>query len=145
MFEAFWSTVRPGELALSPALPRVSEFITGVVAGDGSAGVVTVVDINTHDGNAATLTYRSSGGQLDGRIITAGDLSGFAIAPQRLWSFDADGYFFRLASEARRMPTSTTSTTTTLPWKNWRTSPSTRPQPRRQSKRLKSGSPDSVS
>ncbi len=91
----------PQPLAFADITPGTR--LTGVVAGDGSAGVVTVVALNPHGGNTATLIYRTSQGQLDERIITADDLAGIQAAPERLWSFDADGYFFRLASEARRM------------------------------------------
>ncbi len=77
--------------------------LTGIVVGEGSAGIVTVVAISRHGRGSATLTYRTSQGQLGERIITANDLAGVFTAHRRRWSFDADGEMFRLASEARRM------------------------------------------
>ncbi len=73
--------------------------LAGVVAD----GDVTVVAVETHDANSATLTYRTSDGQLGERIITTADLDVITEVSDRRWTFDADGASFRLASEARRM------------------------------------------
>ena len=64
---------------------------------------VTVVAVDIHGPNSATLTYRTTDGRLGERIVFADDLANLAEASERRWSFDADGAMFRLASEARRM------------------------------------------
>ena len=64
---------------------------------------VTVVAVDVHGPNSATLTYRTTDGRLGERIVFADDLANLAEASARRWSFDADGAMFRLASEARRM------------------------------------------
>ncbi|MCY3924838.1 MAG: helicase-related protein [bacterium] len=76
--------------------------------GDRLAGVVpnaavTVVALQVHGPDSATLTYRTAEGGLDERLISAADLADITPAPTSRWSFDADGELFRLASEARRM------------------------------------------
>ena len=73
--------------------------VSGVVAD----GVVSVVAIEMHGTSSATLTYRSSDGQLGERILTPDDLDGLSEVSEQRWTFDADGGMFRLASEARRM------------------------------------------
>ena len=64
---------------------------------------VTVVAVDVHGPNSATLTYRTADGRLGERIVFADDLAELAEPSERRWSFDADGAMFRLASEARRM------------------------------------------
>ena len=64
---------------------------------------VTVVAVDVHGPNSATLTYRTTDGRLGERIVFADGLANLAQASGRRWSFDADGAMFRLASEARRM------------------------------------------
>ena len=64
---------------------------------------VTVVAVDIHGPNSATLTYRTTDGRLGERIVFADGLAELAEASERRWSFDADGSMFRLASEARRM------------------------------------------
>ena len=64
---------------------------------------VTVVAVDVHGPNSATLTYRTTDGRLGERIVFAEGLANLAEASERRWSFDADGAMFRLASEARRM------------------------------------------
>ncbi len=78
---------------------RIGTWLSGVVADD----VVCVVAVEVHGAGSATLTYRSSTGQLGERIITPDDLLGLQEISEQRWSFDADGAAFRLASEARRM------------------------------------------
>ena len=79
-----------------------------IAAGARLAGVVpnasvTVVALQVHGPESATLTYRTADGGLGERLISAGDLYGLVPAPSSRWTFDADGELFRLASEARRM------------------------------------------
>ena len=64
---------------------------------------VTVVAVEVHGPNSATLTYRTADGRLGERIVFADGLANLAEASESRWSFDADGAMFRLASEARRM------------------------------------------
>ena len=64
---------------------------------------VTVVALQVHGPESATLTYRTADGGLGERLISVADLADLAVAPASRWSFDADGELFRLASEARRM------------------------------------------
>ena len=73
--------------------------LTGVEAGVN----VTVVAVDVHGANSATVTYRTTDGRLGERIVFAVDLANLAEPSERRWSFDADGAMFRLASEARRM------------------------------------------
>ncbi len=74
--------------------------LSGVVAGQEA---VVVVAVEQHGEQSATLTYRTPAGSLGERLLTTADLAAIAQAPQRRWTFDADGAAFRLASEARRM------------------------------------------
>ena len=64
---------------------------------------VTVVALQVHGPESATLTYRTAEGGLGERLISVADLAFLAAAPTSRWTFDADGELFRLASEARRM------------------------------------------
>ena len=52
---------------------------------------VTVVAVDIHGPNSATLTYRTTDGRLGERIVFADDLANLAEASERRWSFDADG------------------------------------------------------
>ena len=79
-----------------------------ITAGARMAGVVpnaavTVVALQVHGPDSATLTYSTADGQVAQRLISAADLATLTPAPTSRWSFDADGELFRLASEARRM------------------------------------------
>ncbi len=81
---------------------------TDITAGTRLAGVVpnatvTVVALQVHGPDSATLTYRTAEGGLGERLLSAADLDSLAPAPTSRWTFDADGELFRLASEARRM------------------------------------------
>ena len=73
--------------------------LTGVVPN----AAVTVVALQVHGPDSATLTYRTAEGGLAERLISAADLTALTSAPTSRWTFDADGESFRLASEARRM------------------------------------------
>ena len=73
--------------------------LSGVVAD----ADVTVVAVEMHGANSATLTYRTGDGRLGDRVMLVDDLAGLAEVSERRWGFDADGAMFRLASEARRM------------------------------------------
>ncbi|MCY3562215.1 MAG: helicase-related protein [bacterium] len=77
-------------------------------AGDRLAGVVpnssvTVVALQVHGPDSATLTYRTAEGGLGERLLSSADLATLTSAPTSRWTFDADGELFRLVSEARRM------------------------------------------
>ena len=73
--------------------------LTGVVPNI----AVTVVALQVHGPDSATLTYRTADGALGERLISVSDLAAFVPAPTSRWTFDADGELFRLSSEARRM------------------------------------------
>ena len=75
------------------------ERLVGVVPNS----AVTVVALQVHGPDSATLTYRTAEGGLGERLISAADLASLSPAPAARWRFDADGELFRLASEARRM------------------------------------------
>ena len=82
----------------------LSELERGIrVVGVIPKGPVEVVAVERSDGDVANLIYRSEGGDLDQRLVTAADAGRFEIATERRWSFDANGGMFRLASEARRI------------------------------------------
>lgn len=70
----------------------------GITAGED----VTVLNFQSHGPNA-TVTYRTTSGVLDERVLTAAELAAVSEVTERRWAFDADGALFRLASEARRM------------------------------------------
>ena len=72
---------------------------SGIVAGE----QVTIVAVEPHGPNSATVTYRNGAGRLDECLINRSDLDQVSEASSQRWSFDADGAMFRLASEARRM------------------------------------------
>jgi len=86
-------------VTLSLANFAAGQRLAGVIAD----GDVIVVAVDTHGPGSATLTYRSSDGQLGERILTSDDLGGISEVSTQRWTFDGDGAAFRLASEARRM------------------------------------------
>ena len=88
-----------GQMTLGIPDITAGQRLKGVVAG----GDVVVVAVERHGPDSATLTYRTSDGKLDERILTADDMEWVAEVADRRWTFDADGAAFRLASEARRM------------------------------------------
>ena len=67
------------------------------------SGPVEVVAVERASPDVVNLIYRSDGGALDQRLVTAAHAEGFRVATRSRWSFDADGGEFRLASEARRI------------------------------------------
>ncbi len=73
------------------------------LSGVSSGGPVVVVASIPYGGKMANLIYRSGDGTLGEKLVSAEDAQGFEVAPDRRWSFDADGDEFRLASEARRI------------------------------------------
>ncbi len=73
--------------------------LTGVVPNT----AVTVVALQVHGPDSATLTFRTAEGGLGERLLSSADLVSLSPAPTSRWTFDADGELFRLASEARRM------------------------------------------
>ena len=87
---------------------QVSIGFADLLAGQRLAGVIAdgdviVVAVDIHGPGSATLTYRSSDGQLGERILTSDDLGGISEVSTQRWTFEGDGAAFRLASEARRM------------------------------------------
>lgn len=64
---------------------------------------VTVVAVERHGYESATVTYRDAEGRLGERVVTSEDMLSIREASELRWTFDADGSLFRLASEARRM------------------------------------------
>ena len=88
----------------APSPLRFADIAAGTrLAGVVPNAAVTVVALQVHGPESATLTYRTADGQLGERLISVADLATVTLAPSSRWTFDADGELFRLASEARRM------------------------------------------
>ena len=69
-------------------------------------GAVTVVAVQWHGTQAVTLTYRRADGTLGERVLFRDDEAALRlVAPEMRGSFtfDGDGWLFRLAAEARRI------------------------------------------
>lgn len=65
---------------------------------------VTVVQIEWHGTSAITLTYRDDAGRVASEILFREAEERLEVEDEgRVWSFDADGELFRLASEALRI------------------------------------------
>lgn len=65
---------------------------------------ITVVQAEWHGTQALTLTYRDDAGRVDHELLYRANEAALAIeGAGRVWSFDADGRLFRLASEALRI------------------------------------------
>ncbi len=65
---------------------------------------VTVVNVSWHGSEVVTLTYRQGDGAVAEKLLFREDEAQLAlVAEGRPWSFDGDGYAFRLASEAKRI------------------------------------------
>jgi superfamily II DNA or RNA helicase len=74
--------------------------VTGLVAGV----EVSVLAVQRHGADAATVTYRGADGALGERVVYAADLSCVLVASSTQHRpFDADGADFRLAAEAQRI------------------------------------------
>jgi superfamily II DNA or RNA helicase len=73
--------------------------VRGLVA----AGDVTIVAVEPHGDAIVNVVFRDSGGNVGDRLLTAEQAAGVSVASERRWSFDADGFGFKLASEARRI------------------------------------------
>ena len=67
-------------------------------------GVATVKSVEFHGQNAVEVTFTDSRGALHARIVSREDEPSLdVVEAERVWSFDADGEVYRLASEARRI------------------------------------------
>ena len=72
--------------------------LRGLVVGE----VVEIISVVAHN-DTIELIVRASAG-IEERLITRADLESMdVVAATRPWTFDGDGAFFRLASEARRI------------------------------------------
>jgi SNF2 family DNA or RNA helicase len=67
-------------------------------------GVATVKSVEFHGQNAAEVIFADAHGGLHTRVLSREDQESLdLVEATRIWSFDADGNLFRLASEARRI------------------------------------------
>ncbi len=84
---------------------RLEDLTPGAVVRGVDAGqAVTVVAVEWHGSSCVTLTYRTTSGEVEHRLVYRGDEGGLEIEDRGpSWSFDADGHRFRLAAEARRI------------------------------------------
>ena len=85
---------------------NLKELTTGVViTGVSTDGPVEIVAVKWFGNSVAEITYKvPDTGHVDTRLITTDDISGLHILERNsLWSFDGDGYTFRLVSEALRI------------------------------------------
>lgn len=83
-------------------------LLDDLVAGERIAGLregpVTLLQVERHGEDAATVTFRTDAGDLSSEILYAADAA--RLRPQRAesrWTFDADPERYRLAAEAMRM------------------------------------------
>ena len=75
-------------------------LLRGIVPG----GTVTVVNVIWHGTSAVELTYKSDDGNLSNQLLYRIDEPRIEVVDgQHPWSFDGDGFLFRLASEAQRI------------------------------------------
>jgi len=66
--------------------------------------LVTVVNVQWFGTDALELTYKDPGGKVANTLLYRSDESRLEVVEQgRPWSFDGDGYLFRLVSEAHRI------------------------------------------
>src|SRR3984957_5564655 len=66
--------------------------------------IVTVVTVQWFGSEALELTYKGSSGRLANELLYRHDEPRLEILEHgRPWSFDGDGYLFRLVSEAHRI------------------------------------------
>src|SRR5438132_11990757 len=66
--------------------------------------LVTVVNTQWFGSEALELTYKDPGGKVANELLYRHDEPRIDVAAQgRPWSFDGDGYLFRLVSEAHRI------------------------------------------
>jgi hypothetical protein len=66
--------------------------------------LVTVVNIQWYGSDALELTYKTVSGKVDNQLLFRDDEARLEIVEiGRPWSFDGDGHFFRLVSEAHRI------------------------------------------
>lgn len=67
-------------------------------------GLVSVVSVQWFGSEALELTYKTAAGKVGNQLVYRTDESRLEVTEQgRPWSFDADGYLFRLVSEAHRI------------------------------------------
>ena len=66
--------------------------------------LVTVIDVQWYGTDAVELTYKEQNGRVGNTLIYRSDEDRFEVVKEgRPWSFDSDGYQFRLVSEAHRI------------------------------------------
>ena len=66
--------------------------------------LVTIVDLKWHGGAAVELTYKDQNGKLGSQLLYRDNEPDLQIVSKgKPWSFDADGYLFRLVLEAYRI------------------------------------------
>ncbi len=66
--------------------------------------VVTVINADWHGSDCVELTFKAATGKVANCLLYRHDEAGFEVAESgRPWSFDGDGYLFRLVSEAHRI------------------------------------------
>jgi SNF2 family DNA or RNA helicase len=74
--------------------------VTGLVAG----GPATVIAVDWHGNDTVEVVYRTDDGQVADRLLSRSDEPRLQVEVEStLWTLDADGDLFRLASEARRI------------------------------------------
>tara|TARA_B100001971_G_scaffold213155_1_gene245575 strand:- start:166517 stop:170056 length:3540 start_codon:yes stop_codon:yes gene_type:complete len=75
-----------------------------VVKGILPDSLVTIIDISWHGSSAITLTYKDSFGKVSQEVVLREkEIELSVVEHGRPWSFDADGYALKLASEAYRI------------------------------------------
>jgi len=86
-------------------MARLEDLKQGVIVkGVTPSGPVTVVSTQWHGPNVVELTYKDFTGNLGNQLMFRDREGTLEISEAtRVWSFDADGGFFRLASEAYRI------------------------------------------
>ncbi|CAG0999508.1 partial RNA polymerase-associated protein RapA, partial [Anaerolineae bacterium] len=66
--------------------------------------LVTVINADWHGSDCVELTFKAATGKVANCLLYRHDEAGFEVAESgRPWSFDGDGYLFRLVSEAHRI------------------------------------------
>src|SRR5205823_660871 len=80
---------------------KVGALVEGLVPGK----AVSIVGVQHHGPNSATVTYRDeSAGRVAEQLVFRSDEHRLrVVAAGRQWAFDGDGGLFRLASEAQRI------------------------------------------
>lgn len=93
------------QIVMEKSKSRLEDLKAGaLVKGLGSDGTAKIVSVEWYGNQAVRVVFEDSSGQIRNQLLYRTDEARLDIAAQgRVWSFEADGELFRLASEAQRI------------------------------------------